>query len=153
MAFTARKRLLSELNEINRKPCNMFSLLLVNETNLFHWRAHLLGPPSSVYEKGIFEIDLRIPEKYPFVPPLVTFITPIYHMNISSGGHVCLDILKKNWSPALTLSTVLLSISSLLTDPNPNDPLVNSIAALYKKNRHAHNLRAIQKTLQYATLH
>ena len=40
-------------------------------------------------------------------------------MNISEKGNVCIDILKNNWSPALSIFKVVLSLSSLLTDPNP----------------------------------
>ncbi len=94
-----------------------------------------MGPSGSPYEGGIFFLDIHFPLEYPFKPPKITFATRVYHPNISSNGSICLDILKDAWSPALTISRVLLSISSLLTDPNPEDPLVPEIANLFKTSR------------------
>ncbi|TKS89010.1 biquitin-conjugating enzyme E2 [Collichthys lucidus] len=87
--------------------------------NIYEWRSTILGPPGSVYEGGVFFLDIAFTPDYPFKPPKVTFRTRIYHCNINSQGVICLDILKDNWSPALTISKVLLSICSLLTDCNP----------------------------------
>ncbi|KAK2526276.1 hypothetical protein Q9966_010866, partial [Columba livia] len=107
-------------------PCCLLLIFYVSEEgagpkgdNIYEWRSTILGPPGSVYEGGVFFLDITFSPDYPFKPPKVTFRTRIYHCNINSQGVICLDILKDNWSPALTISKVLLSICSLLTDCNP----------------------------------
>ena len=88
--------------------------------NLHHWKAQLHGPPDSVYEAGVFQIDIKILEKYPYVPPKMQFDTKIWHPNMSSQtGAICLDILKDEWTPALSIRTALLSIQALLTAAEP----------------------------------
>ncbi|XP_010789331.1 ubiquitin-conjugating enzyme E2 E1, partial [Notothenia coriiceps] len=119
--------------------------------NIYEWRSTILGPPGSAYEGGVFFLDIAFTPDYPFKPPKVTFRTRIYHCNINSQGVICLDILKDNWSPALTISKVLLSICSLLTDCNPADPLVGSIATQFTTNRVEHDRIAKQWTKRYAT--
>ena len=119
--------------------------------DVFHWTATIMGPVGTPYHGGIFYLNITFPANYPFKPPKVTFVTKIYHPNINSGGGICLDILKDNWSPALTISKVLISICSLLDDPNPDDPLVPDIARQYKENRVAYETTARDWTQVYAT--
>uniref|UniRef100_A0A452G1A6 E2 ubiquitin-conjugating enzyme n=1 Tax=Capra hircus TaxID=9925 RepID=A0A452G1A6_CAPHI len=131
--------------------CMSYSSAGPKGDNIYEWRSTILGPPGSVYEGGVFFLDITFSPDYPFKPPKVTFRTRIYHCNINSQGVICLDILKDNWSPALTISKVLLSICSLLTDCNPADPLVGSIATQYMTNRAEHDRMARQWTKRYAT--
>lgn len=145
----ALKRINKELNDLSKDPPAQCSAGPVKE-DLFHWNAILHGPPESPYAKGMFRLDIHFPTDYPFKPPKVSFITRIYHPNINSNGSICLDILRTQWSPALTISKVLLSISSMLCDPNPDDPLVPEIARLYKTDRKAYDRHAAEWTRKYA---
>eukprot|EP00512_Aurantiochytrium_limacinum_P000600 CAMPEP_0171488748 /NCGR_PEP_ID=MMETSP0958-20121227/2372_1 /TAXON_ID=87120 /ORGANISM="Aurantiochytrium limacinum, Strain ATCCMYA-1381" /LENGTH=147 /DNA_ID=CAMNT_0012021881 /DNA_START=1332 /DNA_END=1775 /DNA_ORIENTATION=- len=145
----AMKRINKELQDLGKDPPANCSAGPVND-DLFHWQATLMGPADSPYQGGVFFLDIHFPADYPFKPPKVHFTTRIYHPNINTNGGICLDILKDQWSPALTTSKVLLSICSLLTDPNPDDPLVPEIASLYKSDREAFNKKAREFTQKYA---
>lgn len=145
------KRIKKELEEINEISIYNCSAGPINDDNLFEWQATILGPEKSPYKDGVFYLKIDIPHDYPFKPPKIVFKTKIYHCNINSCGGICLDILKNEWSPALTLTKILLSICSLLDDPNPDDPLVPDIANLYKVNKEEHDKQARIYTLKYAT--
>jgi len=118
--------------------------------NMYIWDGTIVGPTDSPYVGGIFNLEIHFPSDYPFKAPKVIFTTKIYHPNINSHGGICLDILKDQWSPALTVGKTLLSICSLLTDPNPKDPLVPEIADLYIRDREAYNNTARLWTQRYA---
>ena len=105
------------------------------------WMAHdddwenvtgtIAGPAGSPYEGGIFNLEIKIPNDYPFKPPKVRFITRIWHPNISSDtGQICLDLLGYNWVPALYIELLLLSIQVLLSSPNFDEPLDDMVAQL-----------------------
>ena len=145
----AIKRIQKELANLEKDPPANCSAGPIGG-DMMKWQATLIAPPDSPYQGGVFFLSIVFPIDYPFKAPKTTFITKIYHPNINSNGGICLDILKENWSPALTISKLLLSISSLLDDPNPDDPLVPDIANLYKNNREEFNKRAREWTIKYA---
>lgn len=144
------KRISIELQEMKDYPPYNCSAGPIND-DLHLWQATILGPSGSPYENGIFNLKIEFPQNYPFRPPNIYFTTKIYHCNISNNGSICLDILKEQWSPALTISKVLLSICSLLNDPNPDDPFMPEIASLLKNNKEDHDNTAKTWTLLYAT--
>jgi ubiquitin-conjugating enzyme E2 D/E len=146
----ALKRLQKELLDMEKDAPSNCSAGLIND-DIFSWKATLLGPTGTPYEGGIFYLKIFFTPDYPFKPPKITFETKIYHPNINSVGAICLDILKDNWSPALNISKVLLSICSLLSDPNPDDPLVSDIANIYKSNKVQYEANAREYTLKYAS--
>jgi len=145
----ALKRINKELKDMGIDPPANCSAGPVGD-DLFRWQATLMGPGDSPYAGGIFFLNIIFPMDYPFKPPKINFKTKMYHPNINENGSICLDILKDQWSPALTISKVLLSIMSLLTDPNPDDPLVPEIAKLYKSDRAKYNATARDWTIKYA---
>jgi ubiquitin-conjugating enzyme E2 D/E len=149
--MSALKRIQRELLEIQNDPPINCSAGPINSNDLFRWEGVIFGPSDSPYAGGVFKLNIMFPTDYPFKSPTITFTTRIYHPNISPAGAICLDILKTQWSPALTIGKVLLSICSLLTDPNPNDPLVPEIANIYKTNRAEYDKQAKLHTLKYAT--
>jgi ubiquitin-conjugating enzyme E2 D/E len=120
--------------------------------NITEWQGTIVGPSESPFEGGLFKLSIVFSSKYPHRPPMIKFLTKIYHPNISSHGDICLDILKsEKWSPALTISKTLLSICSLLTDPNPNDPLMPDIARQLVTNRELYNATAREWTIRFAS--
>ena len=145
----ALKRITKELIDIQKEALTICSTAH-RVDDMFLWDAVLLGPTDTPYTGGIFKLEIHFPNDYPFKPPKVVFKTKVYHPNINDQGCICLDSLKDNWSPALTVNKVLLSISSLLSDPNPNDPLVLSIAQEYLSNRELYNTHAKKWTMTYA---
>ena len=146
----ALKRIQKELVDLQRDPPANCSSGPTDESDLYNWTASIMGPEDSPFQGGVFFLNVQFPTDYPFKPPKVSFTTRIYHPNINSNGSICLDILKDQWSPALTISKVLLSISSLLTDANPNDPLVPEIAHIFKNDRARYDNTAREWTRRYA---
>ncbi len=103
------------------------------------------------YQGGTFKIDIEIPPEYPFKPPKMKFDTKIWHPNISSQtGVICLDILKNEWTPALTIRTALISLQALLCAPEPDDPQDAEVAKQYKGDKRVFEQTAALWTQNYA---
>ncbi|KAM0672862.1 Ubiquitin-conjugating enzyme E2 4 [Ordospora colligata] len=148
--ISGKNRLLIEMESMAKNPPPGCSAGPVNPDELDKWNAVIMGPPGSIYEDGMFELQIVFPPFYPFSPPKVTFNTRIFHCNIFEKN-VCLDILKDQWTPALTIDKVLLSIIVLLQEPNPDDPLNGEAAGLYRKNIEKYEKKAKKWVKLYAS--
>jgi len=146
----ANPRIQKETSKLATEPPPGIMAIPHPENNR-HFSVSIAGPANTAYEGGTFQLELFLPGEYPMVPPKVRFLTKIYHPNVDKLGRICLDILKSNWSPALQIRTVLLSIQALMSAPNPDDPLLAAIAEHWKTNEAGALAQAAQWTKMYAT--
>lgn len=121
------------------------------DDDIRHWKGTINGPIDTCYHGGVFTVDIVIPNDYPFKPPKMKFDTKIWHPNISSvTGAICLDILKNEWTPALTIRTALISLQALMCEPVPTDPQDAVVAKQYMTNIKLFNETAKNWVDQYA---
>ncbi|THD21445.1 Ubiquitin-conjugating enzyme [Fasciola hepatica] len=99
--------------------------------NLTRWLASINGPEDTVYEGQHYTLSMEFGPNYPYSPPTVRFVSRCYHPNVDPRGTICLDILKEKWSPLLTVENLLVSIRSLLAEPNNESPLNSQAAQLW----------------------
>jgi ubiquitin-conjugating enzyme E2 A len=133
MTSPARRRLIKDLKRLEIEEIKgLFAS--PQESNVLLWEAVIFGPEDTQWEGGSFKLLLEFSEEYPTKPPNVKFITNMWHPNIYSDGKICLDILTNQWSPIYDVLTVLTSIQSLLSDPNPDSPANAEAARLYMEN-------------------
>ncbi|RCI08600.1 hypothetical protein L249_4732 [Ophiocordyceps polyrhachis-furcata BCC 54312] len=167
------KRIVKETERLMAEPVPGISAV-PHDDNLRYFDVQIHGPSQSPYEgstlRGIFKLELFLPDDYPMTPPKIRFLTKIFHPNVDKLGRICLDVLKSkalppafrfymltslsypsdNWSPALQIRTILLSIQALLGAPNPDDPLAADVAKSWKQDEQAAILVARDWTLKYA---
>jgi len=140
------RRLVGELRMIkkskNSKNDNELCGIEINPTDdMMIWIARIKGPENTPFEKGVYDILIQFNENYPIKPPSVRFLDPskIYHPNVYRDGKICVDILQNQWAPALNIIKVLISLRSLLEDPNPNSPANRDAAINYVNDRERYN--------------
>ncbi|WWD18117.1 hypothetical protein CI109_102566 [Kwoniella shandongensis] len=150
MSDARLRRVQKEIKDCAKDKTSQISIEMIDESP-FHLIGAFPGPPDTPYEGGYYEVDIKIPDAYPFQPVKMKFITKVYHPNISSAsGAICLDILKDAWSPVLTLKSTLISLQSLLCDPVPNDPQDAEVAKHYLADRESFNATARHWAQAYA---
>ena len=119
------KRLRKEREEADRAPFDHYVRLRCEDSNnLKKWDAIIRGPPGSPYEGFVWKLVIGVGDRYPLVPPKISFLTKIFHPNIHyDTGEICLDVLKHDWTPAWSLTSALRAIASILSEPNADSPL------------------------------
>ena len=132
----AKKRLLTDFKRINQSQDNEDEGVLAtpHEDDIMIWDCIIFGPENSVWENGVFKLEMKFTEEYPNKPPHVLMKTKVFHPNFYVNGEICIDILKDQWSPIYDIKSILTSIQSLLTDPNPLSPANVEAAKLYNDN-------------------
>ncbi|KAI7840053.1 hypothetical protein COHA_006184 [Chlorella ohadii] len=143
-------RVQKEIRDIERDKASGVTIE-IQGNSLQKLIGRLNGPRDTPFDGGVFYVDIQLDDQYPFVPPKMRFITKVWHPNISSAnGAICLDILKDQWSPALTLKTALLSLQALLSSPQPDDPQDAVVARQYLSSLAEYQSTAKQWTQTYA---
>lgn len=139
------KRLTTELNILSKK----YDVEIVDD-NIYHWQIALHGPDGTPYFGCTFLIDVIFPDEYPFKGPNVSFITMIYHPNVSKKGEICLGSLSE-WKAKNTIMEIMTLITNLLLSPDPGNPLEPQIAAQYLSNRQEYEDKARALAQKYAS--
>ncbi|WVF69204.1 hypothetical protein IAT40_003980 [Kwoniella sp. CBS 6097] len=150
MASTTTRRVQKELADLMSSPPRGITVL-PDEENIQLWQITMIGPSGTPYAKGKFSLTADFSKDYPFKPPVILFKTKVHHPNIDSDGNLCIGLLKtENWKPATRMSGILSAIYDLLGTPNPDDPLVSSIAEQCRTDKKGFEKKAAEYTAKYA---
>ena len=138
---TTEMRIKKEAKMTKKNRSKQINIYPAYDDNLYHWKAVVVPDKTSLYHDCNFELNITIPETYPYTPPRIVFDTPIFHPNINSNGLICISSLGKDWSPALTIEKSIYCILSLLDEPNPLDPLRPEAAELFLSDKKEYKRR------------
>ncbi len=153
-----RDRLVEELDKLMNDPDinNCFGVDYWNpdapNPDVFHWQITLIPPQGTDYEGGFFKLEAKFSEEYPLYAPKMKFLTKIYHCNVDDLGHICLNTIKEKWTKSFTMEDVLNHIIILLYKQNPESPLNDPAADLYKKSRSEFKEKVKQYIKDYANI-
>lgn len=151
----SRKRISKEHRVLQNEPLETCSAKPSSDENLHHWTGTITGPPNTPYAGGVFHLDITFPENYPRAGWQVTMTTPIFHPNVSEQGETRLaELDERQWCPAFTIQTLLISLQAMLSDPNPLDECVVNLeaAGLYVEDRELFEQTARHWTDAFARL-
>ncbi|XP_001967060.2 ubiquitin-conjugating enzyme E2 R2 [Drosophila ananassae] len=142
----AKRALALEYKRLQEQMVEGFTVDLIDENNLFEWAVGIFGPPDTLYEGGYFKATMKFPNDYPYSPPTLCFQTKVWHPNVYTSGTLCISILHpptdntnsgelpcERWNPAQTVRTILLSVISLLNEPNTSSPANVEAALMYRR--------------------
>ncbi|KAL9987255.1 hypothetical protein ACROYT_G001532 [Oculina patagonica] len=145
---SAVRALQMELKKLTEEPVEGFVVNVPDECNLFEWDVAIFGPPGTLYEGGYFKAHMSFPPGYPYSPPTFRFLTKMWHPNIYESGDVCISILhppvddpqsgelpSERWNPTQNVRTILLSVISLLNEPNTFSPANVDASVMFRKWR------------------
>ncbi|CAO1382954.1 unnamed protein product [Diamesa serratosioi] len=145
---SAVRALALEYKSLLEEPVEGFRVKLVNDDNLFEWAVGLFGPPETLYQGGYFKAHMKFPHDYPYSPPSIRFLTKVWHPNVYENGDLCISILHppvddpqsgelpcERWNPTQNVRTILLSVISLLNEPNTFSPANVDASVMYRRWR------------------
>merc|ERR1711988_318789 len=153
MSSLASKMLSKELMRLAKDPVPGFTVEPASD-DLFTWIVGMYGPPGTIYEGGYFKARMKFPETYPMEPPSMVMMSPMWHPNIFEDGRLCISILhppgddptsgelaSERWNPTQSVATVLLSVISMLNEPNISSPANVDASVQYRNHRDEYNIR------------
>lgn len=145
---SALRALALEYKSLQEEPVEGFRVKLLGEDNLFEWEVAIFGPPDTLYQGGYFKAHMKFPPDYPYSPPSIRFLTKVWHPNVYENGDLCISILHppvddpqsgelpcERWNPTQSVRTVLLSVISLLNEPNTFSPANVDASVMYRRWR------------------
>ncbi|CCC71811.1 hypothetical protein NCAS_0I01430 [Naumovozyma castellii] len=159
-ARSAANLLLRQYRELTdpKRAIPSFHIELEDDSNIFTWNIGVMVlNKDSIYHGGYFQSQMKFPKDFPFSPPQFKFIPPIYHPNVYRDGKLCISILHQSgdamtsepdnetWSPVQSVESVLISIVSLLEDPNVSSPANVDAAVEYRKNYNEYKKKVLQQ--------
>jgi len=145
---SAVRALAMEYKSLQEEPVEGFRVKLMNDDNLFEWMVAIFGPPDTLYQGGYFKAHMKFPHDYPYSPPSIRFLTKVWHPNVYENGDLCISILHppvddpqsgelpcERWNPTQNVRTILLSVISLLNEPNTYSPANVDASVMYRRWR------------------
>jgi len=146
--MAAYKRLMQEYKDLTVNPPEGITAGPTSEDNLFIWEAYIMGPSETEYQNGLFSATLTFPTDYPLNPPKMRFTCDMFHPNVYPNGEVCISILHapgedpnhyessvERWSPVQSVEKILLSVVSMLAEPNIESPANTEAAKLWRDDK------------------